>query len=84
MVYKIMTKKVSLDSTKFFVRSTRNRFNRFQLHKRRHTSKTENNFFTRTVNAWNQLPDKIVSASSTKSFTKQLKELNLFDPYQVT
>jgi len=59
MVYKIMHGKVSLDPAKHFVRSTRNRLNKLQLQKRRHTSKTENNFFIRTINAWNQLPNEL-------------------------
>lgn len=84
MVYKILKNKVSLDHSKYFLRSSRNRFNRFQLQKRRHSSKTDSNFFIRTINAWNQLPDEIVAVSTVKTFIRKIKDFNLYDPYLIT
>ena len=79
MLYKIVNKKVSLEPKKYLVRSSRNRFNKFQLQKRVHTSRTENNFFIRTVNIWNQLSDEIIHAPSVSSFIKQLKQSNVLN-----
>lgn len=72
MVHKILHKKTSIDPSKHFTRSTRHRFNSLQLLMRHHSSKTQHNFFVRTINVWNSLPDTIVTAQKTESFVNQL------------
>ena len=72
MVHKILHNKTSLDPSKHFLRSTRHRFNSLQLLVRRHSGKTQHNFFVRSINTWNSLPDPIVTAQKTESFLNQL------------
>lgn len=84
MTYKITHNQTSLDPSKYFVRSTRSRLNRFQLQKRKHKTKTQHNFFVRTVNVWNQLPNAIVESKSLRSFTHLIKLSSILPLYPVT
>lgn len=67
MAHKVLHNNTSIDPAKHFTRSTRHRFNSLQLLMRRHSSKTQHNFFVRTINTWNSLPDSTVTAQKTEA-----------------
>ncbi|MES9880231.1 MAG: reverse transcriptase domain-containing protein [Sedimenticola sp.] len=75
--YKILTGKENIDSTKFFTLNTDSstRGNMMKLYKPRLCKgllQRVNFFSIRIVNAWNQLPDSVISAETTNTFKNRL------------
>ena len=73
--YKILTGKVAVDPAQFFENNQddRTRGHHLKLNKRRSTNQLRAKFFAnRVVTPWNELPEEVVSATSTISFKNRL------------
>ena len=73
--YKILSGKVDVDPDQFFEKNNDNRTrgHHFKLKKRRSTNQQRAKFFAnRVVTPWNDLPEEVVSATSTNSFKNKL------------
>ena len=70
-MFKILTGKVAVDADHFFEKNQdeRTRGHQLKLKKRSSRSQLRAKFFTnRVVTPWNNLPEEVVSATSTNSF----------------
>jgi len=69
--YKLLSGLIDIDSTNFFVASTRG--NSCKL-KKNHilTIRDVNMFHNRVINLWNKLPDSVMLAASISSFKRLL------------
>jgi hypothetical protein len=73
--YKILTRKTHLDPTTYYNISSRARSRPLTINMKQHITKTQNSFFTRTTNSWNQLPIELIQHSSPLNFSEHLKNL---------
>ena len=75
--YKILTKKVDIDSEKLFVKheDSKTRGHHLKLRKKRSHLLLRSNFFcNRVLTSWNNLPESVILAETTNNFKKQLDQ----------
>ena len=77
LLYRLLHNNIGIDFSDYFTRSfTSTRGHSYKIFKPHATTRLRSNFFaTRSVDAWNRLPEYIIEAQSTNSFK------NLFDTY---
>ena len=75
--YKILTKKVDIDSEKLFVKheDSKTREHHLKLRKKRSHLLLRSNFFcNRVLTSWNNLPESVILVETTNNFKKQLDQ----------